>query len=102
MSPAKKEMPPRLRGAIILVGSAMMVALNVTISARLGEYYRMLFPLAGFLAPVGVFLIIQGASTEDMRRGVVPRRVILLMFAAMIAGAVLGLYANDVRFGRAF
>jgi hypothetical protein len=102
MTAAKKEMPPRLRGAVILGGSAMMVALNLIVSARLHEHYRMLFPLAGFLAPVGVFLIIQGASTEDMRRGVVPRPVILLMFAAMIAGAMLGLYANQLRFGRVF
>lgn len=95
-------MPPRLRGAVILVGSAMMVALNLLISARLQEYYRMLFPLAGFFAPMGLFLIIQGASTEDMRRGVVPRRVMQLIFGAMIAGVVLGLCANQVRFGRAF
>lgn len=101
MGPAKKELPPRLRGTVILVTSAMMVALNLIISARLGEHYRMLFPLAGFFTPLGLFLIVQGASAEDMRRGAVPRRVIQLMFAAMIAGAVLGLYANHVRFGRA-
>ncbi|MDB5213996.1 MAG: hypothetical protein JWO86_1923 [Myxococcaceae bacterium] len=97
----KKEMPPRLRGAVILLGSSLMVALNLVISARLHEYYRLLFPLAGFFAPMGVFLIIQGASTEDMRSGAVPRRVIQLMFAAMLAGALLGLYANHVRFGHA-
>jgi hypothetical protein len=100
--PDKKELNPRLRGAVILVGSAMMVALNVIVSARLHEYYRLLFPLAGFFAPMGVFLIIQGASTEDMRSGAVPRRVIQLMFAAMLGGALLGLYANHVRFGHAF
>jgi hypothetical protein len=100
--PDKKELNPRLRGAVILVGSAMMVALNVIVSARLHEYYRLLFPLAGLFAPMGVFLIIQGASTEDMRSGAVPRRVIQLMFAAMLAGALLGLYANHVRFGHAF
>jgi hypothetical protein len=43
----KKEMPPRLRGTVILAGSAMMVALNLVVSARLHEYYRVLFPLAG-------------------------------------------------------
>jgi len=102
MNREKKEMPPRLRGAVILGGSATMVALNLILSARFHEYYRMLFPLAGFFTPMGLFLIIQGASTEDMRRGVVPRRVIQVMLAAMIAGAVLGLYANHVRFGRAF
>jgi len=87
---------------MILVGSAMMVALNLIVSARLQEYFRMLFPLAGFFAPLGLFLIIQGASTEDMRRGVVPRRVMQLMFGAMLAGVALGLYANHVLFGRAF
>jgi hypothetical protein len=102
MSEPKKEMPPRLRGAVILGGSAMMVALNLILSARPHEYYRMLFPLAGFFTPKGLFLIIQGASTEDMRRGVVPRRVIQLVFTAMVAGVVLGLYANHVRFGRSF
>jgi hypothetical protein len=51
---------------------------------------------------VGLFLIIQGASTEDMRSGAVPRSLIRLMLAAMLAGALLGLYANHVRFGRAF
>ncbi len=101
MSPAKKEFPPRLRGTVILVGSAMMVALNLIISARLQEYYRMLFPLAGFFAPMGLFLLVQGASTEDIRRGVVPRRVMQLVFGAMLAGVVLGLYANHFRFGRA-
>ena len=80
----------------------VMMALNLVVSARLHEYYRVLFPLAGFFAPVGLFLIIQGASTEDMRSGVVPRSLIRLMLAAMIAGAALGLYANHVRFGRAF
>jgi hypothetical protein len=98
----KKEMPPRLRGTVILAGSVAMVALNLVVSARLNEYYRALFPLAGFFTPLGVFLIIQGASTEDMRSGAVPRRVILPMLVAMVAGAVLGLYANQVRFGRAF
>jgi uncharacterized membrane protein (GlpM family) len=99
---SKKEMPPRLRGTVILLGSAMMVALNLVVSARLHEYYRVLFPLAGFFAPVGLFLVIQGASTEDMRSGAVPRSLIRLMLAAMLAGALLGLYANHVRFGRAF
>jgi drug/metabolite transporter (DMT)-like permease len=97
-----KEMAPRLRGTVILLGSAAMVALNLVLSARLHEHYRALFPLAGFFAPVGVFLLIQGATTEDMRSGVVPRRSIQLMLASMLAGAVLGLYANHVRFGRAF
>jgi drug/metabolite transporter (DMT)-like permease len=96
-----KEMAPRLRGTVILLGSVLMVALNLVLSARLHEHYRMLFPLAGFFAPVGVFLIIQGASTEDMRSGVVPRRSIQLMLASMLAGALLGLYANHVRFGHA-
>lgn len=102
MSQPKKEMPPRVRGAVILLGSATMVALNLVVSARLHEYYRVLFPLAGFFTPLGLFLIIQGASTEEMRSGVVPRSVIQLMLAAMVAGALLGLYANSVRFGRAF
>lgn len=97
----KKEMAPRLRGTVILLGSVLMVALNLVLSARLHEHYRMLFPLAGFFAPVGVFLIIEGASTEDMRSGVVPRRSIQLMLASMLAGALLGLYANHVRFGHA-
>ena len=102
MTEPKKEMAPRVRGTVILVGSVLMVALNLVVSARLHEYYRALFPLAGLFAPVGLFLIIQGASTEDMRSGVVPRRVIQLMLASMLAGALLGLYANHVRFGHAF
>jgi hypothetical protein len=32
---------------------------------------------------------------------VVPRRLIQLMLASMLAGALLGLYANHVRFGHA-
>jgi hypothetical protein len=98
----KKEIPPRVRGTIILAGSATMVALNVAISARLHEHYRMLFPLAGFFAPLGLFLIVQGASAAEIRSGVVPRSLLRFMFAAMVAGALLGLYANAVRFGRAF
>ena len=100
MRKTSDEMPPRARGLLLLGLATFMVVLNIELAHRMHTYYRALFPLAGFVSPLGVFLLVQGASVEDIRGGKVPRAVLMGVGAAMLAGVVLGLWANHVRFAR--
>jgi hypothetical protein len=96
----RTELPPRLRGLVILVGSASMVALNLFASRYAHTHYRALFPFAGFFFPWGLFTLIHAPTTDDIRSGKVPRPIVLSVFLASGVGLAFGVWANHALFGR--
>ena len=87
-------LPPRDRGLVILVGATGLVLLNLGTARYLQEYFALIFPFAFGVAPVGVALLVSGASPADIRAGKVPRASLLLVGVVMAAGVVGGFLAN--------
>ena len=92
---------PRNRGLVILVGAAALVLINLAMARYMRQYFALLFPFAFGVAPVGVALLVSGASPEDIRAGKVARPWLILVAVVMVAGVIGGLLANHALIGRA-
>jgi hypothetical protein len=94
------SLPPRLQGVAALLISATVVVVGL-FTARLmrTEFYPVVFPAAGFLAPMGLFQIITGYGRDDMTHRRVPGPLMGFLMLPMIVGALGGLEANRVVFG---
>lgn len=97
-----RELSPRQRGLTILICSLALVVINLLVSRTMGSYYPLLFPMAGFLAPMGAYMVITGFGEQDFRAQRAPRWQLGLVFFGMIACGIAGLRANDAFFGGPF
>lgn len=86
---------PRNRGLAILVGSTACVLINLYVMRAWGEYYMMLFPFAGAMAPVGGVLLVTGVSTDELKDQKKPL-VARIMLGLMLAGLTVGLLVNHL------
>jgi len=86
---------PRNRGLLLLVGSSVCVLLNLVSLRGTGRYYVMLFPFAGAMSALGLFLLVTGTTVEELRDRE-RRAPVRAMFGIMALGVVLGLLANGL------
>ncbi len=94
-----QRLTPRQHGVVIMGCSVLLVALNFAVG-RWDRYYPALFPIAGLVFPMGLFMLVTAHGTDDMAKRKVAQPIMMLVFIAMLSGAGAGLYANSVFFGR--
>ncbi len=90
--PRRAPLSPRNRGLAILVGCSGCALINLFAMRSWNEYYPFLFPFAFALAPVGVILLLTGATQEELRAGKfqnAARAMLLLMAIGVFVGLVV-------------
>lgn len=94
------SLPPRLQGVATLLISATVVVVGLLMARLLrNEFYPIVFPAAGCIAPMGLFQIITGYGRDEMRTRRVPGPLMVFLLVLMVVGALVGLEANRVVFG---
>jgi|GEM_PF-3548224 len=94
-----ESLPPRLHGVLILGCVVMLVGVDFAVARVLRtSFYPALLPIAGFITPMALFMIVSGYGAKEMRNQRVPQGMMISVFLAMGVGVLFGLEANKAFF----